>query len=201
MSTSSFWSGPVRGGGPSAEQAASLAATEAATNLFDKVVEALARGDEGRARQLAAQAARRPFDDHEHVWPGPWAAHFAIFELVTDTIEEWPEEDHGWVGVLADLTAGESGRQLDELKHLAAVLRQDARLLGVHQEEAAALRELADGSDPAVAPHELVPERERADYVLDLARLLLRLEEQFDDFWAGVPSAATSTGPAERPTT
>lgn len=179
MSTSSFWSGPVRGGAPSAAQAASSAGLTAAGNLFDKAVGALAQGDEDKARRLAAQAADRPFDDHEGIWPGPWAAHFALFQLVTNEIEEWPEGDHTWIDALEDLAAGASGRQLRELRHLAAVLRQDARLLGVDEHEARQLGRLTGGADPAEQPADEVSEGERADYVLELARLVLAAENRF----------------------
>lgn len=181
MATSSFWSGTVRGGAPSAEQDASFAGMAAAANLVHKTVEALARGDEDRARRLAAQAAARPFDEHEEIWPGPWAAHYALFERVTDLVEDWPEGDHAWVGALADLMGRVSGRQLDELRHLAAVLDQDARLLSVDDDEARRLRSLAGDADPLAEPSIGVPEDERADYVLDLSRLVLLVRTRLED--------------------
>ena len=181
MSASSFWSGTVRGGAPSAEQDASLAGMAAAGNLVRKVVEALARGDEDRARRLAAQAAARPFDEREEIWPGPWAAHYALFELVTNMVEDWPEDDHAWVGALAGLMGEVSGRQLDELRHLAAVLDQDAWLLGVDDSEASRLRALAGDADASGEPADGVPEDERAGYVLDLSRLVLLVRTRLED--------------------
>lgn len=184
MSTSSFWSGSVRGGAPSAQQAASLAAMTAAGNLFDKVVHALRQGDEARARRMAAQVAARPFDEHEGLWPGPQAAHYALFELVTDTVEDWPEDDQTWLDALTELAAQVSGRQRDELRHLAAVLHHDATILGVGELEARRLRELADGADPMALPSDEVPAAERADYVLDLARLVLVTQQRIVADWA-----------------
>lgn len=183
MSTSSFWSGSVRGGAPSAQQEASLAAMTAAGNLFDKVVDALRQADEARARRMAAQVAARPFDEHEEVWPGPQAAHYALFELVTDAVEDWPEDDQTWVDALADLAAQLSGRQRDELRHLAAVLHQDAEILGVGELEARRLRALADGADPMAMPSDEVPASERAAYVLDLARLVLVTRQRIAAAW------------------
>lgn len=180
MTTSSFWSGSVRGGAPSAAQAASMAAMAAASNLFHKVVAALERDQAERAERLATQAAQRPFDDHEEVWPGPEAAHYALFELVTDTIEEWPEGDHTWVEAFADLTSRASGRQRDELRHLAAVLHQDASVLAVDDDEARRLHGVADGADPRARLSENLPEEERPGYVLELARLVIEARTALD---------------------
>lgn len=188
MSTSSFWSGPVRGGGPSAVQAASMAGMVAAGNLFDKAVAALARGEEDQAHRLVRQAAFRPFDDHEGVWPGPAAAHFALFELVVDTVEQLPEGDDTWVDVLIELASRVSGRQLDELRHLAAVLDQDRDFHGVEEHEARRLRALAQGSSTRRTPGDDVAEDERYDYVLDLAHLVLALQTALQDAGVAVPA-------------
>lgn len=180
MTTSSFWSGSVRGGGRSVAQAASVAALLAADNLFDKVVAALERGDGQEARRLATRTADRPFDDHEGVWPGPAAAHHAIFMLVTDTVEEWPDDDDTWVDALAEVLSQVSGRQLGEIRHLAGVLHHDALLLGVHEREASRLRVLAGGADPLAMPSEVVPGVQRSDYVLELAHLYLTVQAQLE---------------------
>lgn len=178
MTESSFWAGSVRGGAPSAAQAASIAAQQAAENLFHKTVEALEQGDEEKAERLARQTALRPFDDHEEVWPGPWQAHYALFELMTDVVEEWPAGDHGWIDALSDVISRSSGRQLEELRHLAAVLSQDARFHSVDELEARRLRGLAAGADPLANPSDEVPEDERVDYVLDLASLVATLRRR-----------------------
>lgn len=188
MSTSSFWSGPVPGGGASAVQAASMAGMVAAGNLFHKAVAALAHGDQDKAHRLARQAAFRPFDDHEGVWPGPAAAHYALFELVVDTVEELPEGDDTWVEVLVELASRVSGRQLDELRHLAAVLRQDARFHGVEEQEARRLVALAQGRDVRQTPGDDVAEDERYDYVLELAHLVLALRTSLQQAGVEVPS-------------
>lgn len=181
MTTSSFWAGPVRGGAPSAEQAASMAGLIAAGNLFEKVVGALALGDEEKARRTATLVARRPFDDFEEVWPGPTAARYALFQLVTDTVDELPEDDDTWVAVLDDIASGVSGRQLDELHHLAAVLHQDADFLGIGEREAGRLKVIAGGADPKVWPGDDVPEDQHGDYVLELAHLYVALEARLVD--------------------
>lgn len=181
MTTSSFWAGPVRGGAPSAEQAASMAGLIAAGNLFEKVVGALVLGDEDKARRVATQVARRPFDDFEDVWPGPTAARYALFKLVTDTVDELPEDDDTWVAVLDVIASAVSGRQRDELHHLAAVLPQDADFLGIGESEAARLKVVADGADPQAWPGDDVPEDQRGDYVLQLAHLYLALEGRLVD--------------------
>lgn len=185
MSTSSFWSGPVRGGAFSAEQDASWAGMTAAENLFRKTVAALSRGEEDKARRLATQAAQRPYDDFEGVWPGPAAAHFALFQLVTDEVEESTEDDHAWVDAFADVVSRVSGHQLHELRYLAAILSQDAGYHSIDGQEAARLRTLAGGVDLQAQPGDDVPEDERPDYVLELARLLRALAARFDEVRAG----------------
>lgn len=148
-----------------------------AENLLDKTLDALDRGDEDTAHRMAAKAAARPFDEYEELWPGPWAAHYRLFEEVVDTIEEWPEGDHGWVDVLAEVTAQATGRHLTELRSLAATLAQDARFHAVEPAEAARLHELAEGAQVTEVDNDL-PEADRAAYVLDLARLIRVVSER-----------------------
>lgn len=161
-----------------------MAGLIAAGNLFEKVVGALALGDQDKARRMATQVARRPFDDFEEVWPGPAAAHYALFELVTDTVHELAEDDDTWVDALAHVASEVSGRQLDELHHLAAVLHQDSHMLGIGQSEAARLKALASGADPKAWPGDAVPEDEHGDYVLELAQLKLALQARLLDVLA-----------------
>lgn len=97
---------------------------------------------------------------------------------MTDVIEEWPAGDHGWIEALSDVISRSSGRQLEELRHLAAVLSQDARFHSVDELEARRLRALAVGADPLANPCDEVPQDERVDYVLDLARLVVTLRRR-----------------------
>lgn len=130
---------------------------------------------------MAIRTAERPFEPHEQVWPGLWAAHMRLFMIVTDMVEEWPEGDHSWVDVLAGFARDARGLDLVELQYLAAVLIQDAVLLNVDDHEADLLEAVAAGADPKVEPALEILEEERTDYVLALARLIPRVEDALED--------------------
>lgn len=168
------------------EQDASWAQQVAAENLLDKVGGALGVGDEARARRFAGQAATLPFDDYEQMWPGVLMAGQSLFEDVSDIVEEWPQDDASWIGVLADALETADGWARAQLLHLVGVLRHDSGLLEVTEMEAARLNRLTAGAElDFEGPSSKVPEEERVEYVLAVVRLrehlLRRLAERLDE--------------------
>lgn len=169
MEGDSFFS-QKRSGTP--EQEASWAQQVAAQNLLDKVADALEQGDEARAQRLAEQAAALPYNDHEQMWPGVFMAGQSLFEDVSDMVEEWPQDDASWIGVLADELESAEGWAREELMHVASVLRHDALLLEVTEIEAARLKRVTGGAElDFEGPSSRVPDEERLEYVLAVVRL------------------------------
>lgn len=175
---SSFWPGVGDLGKPSPEQAASRAALFGAETLVRKAVVALEKGDRERAEMFAAMAAGRPYGEFEGVWPGPWMARFVLYQVVSDVVEHWPEDDHGWVDVLSEVAAALTGRQLEELRHLAAVLADEASAFGSEGVEERRLREVAAGVSSDVEMPGAEDEQERPGYVLDLAELTYLVDQR-----------------------
>jgi hypothetical protein len=62
-------------------------AVRGAVSLLVKVGAAWDVGDEAKSARLLDRAAGMPFVRQESVWPGPYAAHLILFELLTHTVE------------------------------------------------------------------------------------------------------------------
>jgi uncharacterized protein (UPF0147 family) len=86
---------------------------DAAANLLAKALRAVAAGDQARASDLVQRAVQLPFDEHEEVYPGPWAATLLLYQAVTDAVEACAEDDPFWLDAADQAlgTADEDGRR------------------------------------------------------------------------------------------
>jgi hypothetical protein len=69
----------------------------AAENLQEKVLTALARGDDERRERLLARMAELPVEPQLEVRPAVWIAHHMLFMHITDDLEDCGEGDESWL--------------------------------------------------------------------------------------------------------
>ncbi len=93
-----------------------------AENLLVKAIDALAAQDEDRATALVRRAVGLPFDEHEEVAPAAMAAHHLLFNLVTDVMEDSPDDDERWLdAALAVIDGPDRFARLDMRDVLTAI--------------------------------------------------------------------------------
>lgn len=112
-----------------AERQISAVGQEAAVNLLNKAVRALAEGDEPRAAKLVVRAAALPYDHFEMGVPAALVAHMMLFDLVTDEAENSDESDSGWLDAALDVLEHSSDTGRAELQHVLGVIDQDYAIL------------------------------------------------------------------------
>lgn len=106
----------------------SIAGQQAARNLLDKAIRALEARDVDRARRLVDRAARLPFDDHERMAPAAIEARMSLFIVITDTLEDAPEEDSRWLDAALQVLSTADEWSQGEIRVLLAEILQDFEL-------------------------------------------------------------------------
>ncbi|MFQ6170438.1 hypothetical protein ACK8HX_02430 [Oryzobacter sp. R7] len=95
---------------------------EAAANLLEKALLAIDDGDDARARRMVERAVALPYDEREQAHPAALVAEQAMYDAVTDAIEEDPDED--WLdAAVGTLTHGPEEGRLAMRDALLAVLQ------------------------------------------------------------------------------
>ncbi len=127
----------------------SQASAAAAENLLDKALRSLAEGDEVRANVLITRAVSLPFDEHEEVRPGRWAAHMMLYLALSEAVDESYEDDDTWFDaalagwdeagrdVVVEFASSMASLRSEEALTPHQLRRLNARLApGLHEEEA-----------------------------------------------------------------
>ena len=103
----------------------SRASAQAAHNLLEKALDALAAGDHDRAARLVDRTARMPHDDREDTAPGALAAHMMLFDVVTDELEASSEGDSRWLDAAISVLETTDDRARFELRDVLTTIVQD----------------------------------------------------------------------------
>lgn len=103
----------------------SEASAQAAHNLLDKALDALASDDHDRAERLVGRAARMRHDHHEDMAPGALAAHMILFTLVADELEASEEGDSRWLDAAIHVLETTNELARCELRDALTAIAQD----------------------------------------------------------------------------
>ncbi len=96
-----------------------------AENLLVKAVDALEAQDDDRATALVRRAVGLPFDEHEEVAPAAAAAHLMLFNLVTDVMEDSPDDDERWLDAALGVIDGPVQTARLDMRDVLTAIAQD----------------------------------------------------------------------------
>lgn len=96
-----------------------------AENLLVKAIDALEAQDEDRATALVRRAVGLPFDEHEEVVPAAAAAHLMLFNLVTDVMEDSPDDDERWLDAALGILSDSDGPARLDVRDVLVAIAQD----------------------------------------------------------------------------
>lgn len=155
----------------------SRASHDAAANLLDKALRALADGDDERAATFAARAARLPFDRHEEALPAATEAHMALFNSVTDEAED-SDDDSRWLDAALEVIDTAEPDGAASLRRALEVMVDDFQLLPAEKRR---IRAATAGAPdrPDVRDRQLDPE-ELTTVVLSILRTVVAYEQAVD---------------------
>ncbi|MBK7623294.1 MAG: hypothetical protein IPJ14_11715 [Kineosporiaceae bacterium] len=136
------------------ELAQSSALQQGAENLLTKAIDALAEDDAARADRLVRRALGLPFDDYEECTPAWWQAYMLLFLLITDELEDGPD-DEAWLDAALQVEAQATGAGRDAVRLALAVIEQD---FGLDRAAARRIRERIGTTKPLPSWQDLLPE-------------------------------------------
>ncbi|EWT07716.1 hypothetical protein N864_01050 [Intrasporangium chromatireducens Q5-1] len=146
-----------------------------AENLVTKALRALEEGDEERAVRYTSQASRLPWDAHEEVWPGALATHFALFEELSEAMEDAEDGDTRWIDDAVTVLGEVSGEPREHLARTLGIFGRDATIdlssaeaKKIHRAVGRDPLDVEFGTDPTETPEQLLPR------MLDLLRVTNR---------------------------
>jgi hypothetical protein len=159
-------------------QRLSRAYSTAASNLLEKAVIRLGRGDEQAARAFVARALDLPYDEHEEAVPALWEAHMILFTAFSDDVEESEPGDLGWLDRVESVVRGSEEAVQRELRScLVALFDMD-----LSSKEQRRLRALVRGASSDDEPFAGVSDREeRIHVVVGMLEALLRYADLVDE--------------------